>query len=169
MWDWISENWLALYGSIVGTVALFLNFSRFIHTVNKGKVKLSIDFKKHPNFENNLKELTDTSRDSFTRANMAELYVINIKNIGSISAYIEDAGIITSTGKTHHALISYDNTDNQPVVTIGKIPDVGQIKIEPKSSKKVSVYLNINEKPFIPIQAFVEDSTGKKWSTKAKK
>jgi len=25
---WISENWLALYGSVVGTIALFVNLSR---------------------------------------------------------------------------------------------------------------------------------------------
>ncbi len=45
MEDWVTQNWLALYGALVGSIALLLNFFRFRFQVGKEKVKLSVSYK----------------------------------------------------------------------------------------------------------------------------
>ena len=56
---WISENWLALYGAVIGTVALIINLSRFFHTLGKDKVKLRVTAEEHPNKSENEIELAN--------------------------------------------------------------------------------------------------------------
>lgn len=165
MQEWFTENWLALYGSIVGTVALFVNFSRFIHAIKKDKVKLSLSVAHHPEREKNMKRLisTENNEPGDDRPNLVESYQITIRNVGNVDAHIEDAGIICQDGKIRQVLIRYPGN----YCTLGHLAEVGSATISAKASKKMSVYLNRGEDAFIAKKAFVIDSTGKKWTANA--
>jgi hypothetical protein len=165
MQEWLTENWLALYGSIVGTIALFLNFSRFIHAIKKDKVKLSLSVAPHPEREKNMERLISTENNEpwDDRPNVVESYQITIRNIGNVDAHIEDAGIICQDGKIRQVLISYPGN----YCTLGHLSEVGSVTISAKASKKMCVYLNRGENEFIARKAFAMDSTGKKWTAKA--
>lgn len=165
MQEWLTENWLALYGSLVGTVALFVNFSNFIHAVKKDKVKLTLSLAPHPEREKNMERLISTEKNEpwDDRPNLVESHQITIRNIGNVDAHIEDAGIICQDGKTRKVLINYPGNS----CTLGHLTEVGSVTISAKSSKKMSVYLNRDEDAFAAKKAFVTDSTGKRWTTNA--
>ena len=164
MQEWISQNWLALYGSIVGTVALLINVSRFIYSLKKDKVKLSLEVVPHPNRDTNIQRLKDTeNKHRWEVPHLVEVYLITIRNLGTVEAYIEDASIVCEKGKNYSASISYANNSSM----LGSISQVGAIKIAPKSSEKISVYLRREDEEFIASKVEVIDSTGKKWRKSA--
>jgi hypothetical protein len=164
MEDWISKNWLALYGSIVGTIALIINLSKFIHSLKKDKVKLSLSVAPHPDREANIQRFKDTEQaQPWEQANLVEVYVITVRNKGTVVAFIEDATLICKKGSTYQALTRYSG-DN---CMLGSIPQVGTIKVEPKSSVKLSIYQKREHKDFTPKRVEVIDSTGKKWRKNA--
>ncbi|MEI7591075.1 MAG: hypothetical protein WCJ49_07185, partial [Deltaproteobacteria bacterium] len=72
-------------------------------------------------------------------------------------------GIVCEKGKIHQVLVS--TSSNHCVLS--NIPNSGLVQIQPKASKKLSVYLNRAENIFQVKKAFVVDSTGKKWTIKA--
>jgi len=167
MQEWILNNWLALYGSIVGTLALVINITRFIHTIKKDKVKLSISVSCHPDYDSNINKLKEKNYDQeWERPNLVEVYTITIRNTGAVDAYIENASIICKKNKVYNALTYYSKTSSFNGL-LGSISQVGTIKIEPKASKKLDVYLKADEDIFTAKYIEIEDSTGKKWNKSA--
>ena len=93
--QWIADNWLALYGSIVGTIALFINLSRFIHTIRKDIVKLKVSIEPYPRRHENIQALKNPeNKDGPEKIHILEVYYINVRNIGNVTAYIDDVGLI---------------------------------------------------------------------------
>lgn len=159
MIDWLLINWLAFYAAVVGTIALIVNIFRFRHVVNKERVKLSVSVHDHPDRTRNIRRLEDEkTADDWSRAHIVEAYEITMRNIGSVAAYIEDAGVICKDGKSHSALIS----EGRDTGMMSSISSVGQLKIEPKSSEKVSVYYSRDKDIFSAKKGYVVDSTGRK-------
>ncbi|WP_224960754.1 hypothetical protein [Geomonas subterranea] len=164
MQEWLTENWLALYGSIVGTIALIVNFSKFVHAIRKDKVKLKLMVAPHPERQKNLQRLKSTENNQpWDKPNLVESYQITIRNVGNVDAHIEDAGVICHDGKIHQVLISYPGNS----CTLGRLAEVGSATIPAKSSKKMNVYQKRGEGVFIANKVFVTDSTGKKWIASA--
>jgi hypothetical protein len=164
MGDWISKNWLALYGSIVGTVALIINLSKFMHSVKKDKVKLSLSVAPHPDREANIQRFKDTGKaQPCEQAKLVEVYEITIRNKGTVVAFIEDATLICKKGSAYQALTHYSG---DPCM-LGSIPQVGAIEVKPKSSVKLSIYQKREHENFTPKKVEVIDSTGKKWRKNA--
>ena len=50
---------LAIYGSVVGTVALGINLFNFLHSKQKDSVRLSIECKEDEEVDNNIQEMND--------------------------------------------------------------------------------------------------------------
>ena len=162
---WIYQNWLALYGAVVGSIALLINFSRLLYTIKKDKIKLTLSVAPHPEKEKNIERLVATEENEpwDDRPNLVEIYKLTVRNIGNVDAHLEDAGIVCEKGKIHQVLVS--TSSNHCVLS--NIPNSGLVQIQPKASKKLSVYLNRAENIFQVKKAFVVDSTGKKWTIKA--
>src|SRR5690606_32525029 len=106
MEEWISEHWLALYGAIVGTLALFLNVSRFIHAVKKDSVKLKIKVEDHPQKSENIKMITEPASDKdWEVPKIVKTHTLIVRNIGNVDAHIEDAWITCKKGDKHKVLV----------------------------------------------------------------
>ena len=162
MQEWISNNWLALYGAIVGTIALFINLFRFFHTLKKDKVKLKVSVSPHENQKQNIERIAqNVDRPAYEKTNLAEVYVIKVRNIGNVNAFVEDAKLICKAGMERKALV-HQNMGNSCI--LGKIKE---IDISPKSSVSFNIYLKDGEEPFVPSKAIVTDSTGKEWRVNA--
>ena len=164
MEEWILNNWLALYASIVGTFALFVNLTRLIHTVKKDKTNIKLSIENHPQKSKNIDTLKSTEdSEPWNRPSIVEVYSVIIRNIGNVSAYIENVGIICERGNEHTALVHSTSGGGLLV----SLPEANLEVIEPKSSRKFHIYLRRNEEEFNAQSAFAIDSTGKKWKAKA--
>jgi len=161
---WISENWLALYGAVIGTVALIINLSRFFHTLGKDKVKLRVTAEEHPNKSENEIELAnpDSKEPGGGQQPFLPVYRINVTNTGSVDAHIENAYVLTNESIEKHVLVTYPNDH----CMYGGIEQVGTIIISPKASLKLNIYLKRGEKKFTARKAQVVDGTGKIWKAK---
>ena len=165
MQEWIANNWLAFYGAVVGTLALGINFSKFIHAINKDKIKIRVSVSDHPQKLANIKLLKDgEDNEPLDRINMAEVYIVTVRNIGNVNAHIDDAGVICTHEKSHSALVSSPTGGGCILVSIS---EAKLDPIAPKSSKKFSIYLQRGQECFEARRAFVVDSTGEKWLAKA--
>lgn len=154
---WISENWLALYGSVVGTIALFVNLSRHFHQTNKDKVKLSVSFKSHPEKEQNINKLHDTEgASSWARQDIVEVIVVEIRNNGNVKAYVNSVVAVNSKGERKSALTN-KSTLLEPV------SDSNNISVEPKSKEIVYIYHSRGEELFEARYIEVTDSLGVCW------
>lgn len=101
MIQWLTENWLATYGALVGTIALTLNFTRFIHLRKRDTVQLKVSGEPHEHYEGQLHRLIEGREKAVhERPSLVEVYKVRITNKGSIPAHLEDAGVITKDGKT---------------------------------------------------------------------
>jgi hypothetical protein len=157
---WISQNWLALYGAIVGTIALIINLSKFFHALNKDKVKLRITADPHPNKLENEAELADSHAiepDGWQRQ-FLPVYRITVSNVGNVDAHIYSAFVLTGSGDQKHVLVTYPHDSCMH----GGIDQVGTVTLHPKKSVKLNVYLNRGESK----SAEVVDGTGRKWKAK---
>lgn len=162
MQEWISNNWLALYGAIVGTVALLINLLRFFHTLKKDKVKLKVSVLPHENQKQNIERIAQNAdKPIYDKTNLAEAYVIKVRNTGNVNAFIEDVNLICKAGVERKALVS-QNMSHRSILR-----DIKEVDIAPKSSLNFNIYLRDGEKLFIPSKAIVTDSTGKKWRVNA--
>jgi len=163
MQTWIAENWLALYAAIVGTIALTINFSRFIHAISKDKVKFKVVAEPHKNKTENIENLADpTVRELGGQHQMLPVYNIVVRNIGNVDGYIESAAVICNDKTKKHVSIPYSNDPCR----YGSIEQLGAVLVKPKSFIKMAVFLHRDELVFEAKKAEVIDSTGKKWKTK---
>ena len=160
-------DWLAVYGAIAGTIALLLNYKRFLYTKNRDKEKLKISIKPHPNREINLKHIYESEgQGHFDRTNMmVKVFVITVRNLKNIDTYIEEASILTKDGKKVSALVSEGGGH-----TMSKISSSyqGKKKIDANSHESFNVYHRRGDEEFHPKYVEVLDSQGKIWKEKAK-
>jgi len=165
--DWIAINWLALYGAVVGSVALIISILRYSYTVKKDKIKIKVSAITHPNKLSNIKMLEETEdNEPWDRPSSVKVYAVTVRNVGTVDAYIEDAGIICTLGEKHPALLSEFNNGGAFLreVSMGK-----DDPIAPKSSRRFDVYLKRDQELFEAKKAFATDCTGKNWQTNVAK
>lgn len=99
---WIQENLLALYGAIVGTVALFLNFGRFWIMYQKSKRKLKVVSRIDKGAQDSLDSLEEPNNGFSSRGSLCgPIYKVDVLNTSHLRMHVYDAGIIvkTSNGK----------------------------------------------------------------------
>lgn len=144
---WISQNYLALYGAVTGTIAILISFFNYRYNVNKDQIKLVISCKEHPMKTENIELLINSStNNSWDRSDVAEVYLITVRNFSNIPVPLDDVGVIDEHKNKHH---------------ISPKTDIETLK--PKSSKTFSVYLWRDEALFMAKSAYVIDQTGKEW------
>ncbi|WP_157601275.1 hypothetical protein [Psychromonas ossibalaenae] len=154
MQQWISNNWLALYGAIAGSAALIINLSR----LRRSQVKLKITIYPHENKEESIKLISQNkNKEVYERTNLAPVYTLNVCNVGRINAVIKDARLICQSGVDRKALTPKKIGDG----TI--LSEVTEINIVPRSSFSFNIYLRDGEKPFEAAKAIILDNTGKEW------
>ncbi|WP_274883012.1 hypothetical protein [Vibrio harveyi] len=158
--DFIQQNLLGLYGAIVGTIALILNFVKLRHALSGDKIKLQIGI------ENNYHEDVPPIRSS-TKSKDGDwrdvqyryAYRITIRNLGAVSAYIEDAAVVDSSGVVRKVMVRERHTPYyfEPI-ELAKV-----ISLEPKAKTSLDVF-TIDDEPMFDVKKyFVIDTTGQRW------
>jgi hypothetical protein len=162
--NWLADNWLACYGAITGTLALFISYLGHRHTVKKDTIKLSISFSAHPNQNENIANMLSTEgKEEWDRINLTEVYLVTVKNLGSVPAPLEDVGVITNNGNKKQALISSPQGNSMFLV---KISDSQLEPLIPQSAKTFKIYLERTELVFEVKKAYAIDQTGKVWCSR---
>ncbi|MGK8438372.1 hypothetical protein ACRS3X_13695 [Ectopseudomonas hydrolytica] len=162
--NWLTDNWLACYGAITGTLALFISYLGHRHAVNKDTIKLSVSFSAHPNQEENIKNMLSTEgKEPWEQTNFTEVYLVTVKNLGSIPAPLEDVGVITSSGDKKQALTSSLHSHGN---ILSKISDSKLEPLIPQSAKTFKIYLERAEPVFKAKKAYAVDQTGKLWCSR---
>ena len=96
--------------------------------------------------------------------NMTEVFLVTVRNLGSVPAPLEDVGVITEKGAKEHALISKHHSSGSLLYKVG---ESGIEALEPKGSRTFSVYLRREHPMFSAVSAYVVDGTGKTWYSRA--
>ncbi|TDY03004.1 hypothetical protein [Thiohalophilus thiocyanatoxydans] len=161
--SWLSENGLALYGSVTGTAALLITFFSHRHNVKKDQIKLSVSYAGHQNKSKNIELLnTDNSENTWDKPNLVEVYTVTVRNLGSISAPLHDVGVMDKDGKKHQALVNHQMSH-----FLQSLSESHSETLEPRAAKTFSVYLRRGESVFLPVLAYAIDQTGKEWKCRA--
>lgn len=166
MLDWITENSLALYGAVVGTVALLINFVRLRHQQQSNQTRLSVSVERSKGYDENIKRLQEPLEDDVYNdgPHLLSVYIVTIRNLGNVEAHIESCGIVTSADERKEALIPYGGGEMSNLLR--KVSEAQNVSIPAKSAQRFKVYLRRNEDPFEVRRAFAVEKTGRAWKSK---
>jgi len=162
---WLDQNALALYGAITGTVALFISFFSHRHNVKKDRIRLVVSFAPHPKADENIMRMNTADPNSlWARPQLAEIYSVTVRNMGGVSAPLDDVGLTDEVGKDHQALVHSRSGQMNFLVPLSKS---NAEALEPRAAKTFSVYLNSDAPMFKVASAYAVDQTGKVWRARA--
>ena len=157
-------NWVAIYAAIVSTLALLNSVYRVYYISGTNKVKLNIDYEKHPDYKKHFAETIQEYDPQTGRGGSPTVaYVVTVRNIGNIEAFIENVYGVSSDNKKHEASV------NMPPPRSGVLHRVSGSEIEgisAKSSKKFYIYFSKSKQPLELNACYVVDKTGKRWKAK---
>jgi len=161
---WIQENILALYGAIVGTVALFLNFGRFWFMYQKNKRKLKVVSRIDKGAQDRLASLEKPDGGLSSRGALCgPIYKVDVINTSHLQMHIHDAGIIfeTSSGKEKIKVLVRGER------FLNDLDESGGKNIPAGSRESFSVWLK-SDGITIPkvVGCYVEDQLGKEYKGK---
>jgi hypothetical protein len=161
---WDLSSGLALYGAITGTLALAVTYFSHRHSLAKDKIKISVSWKPHPNQQHNIEAMLNTAeKEPWKQINLAEVFEVTVRNIGSITAPIEDVGVVTPRGRKS-ALVSASSGERSILMAAAQAPISD---LEPKTSRTFSIYLGREEEIFTVRSAYAIDQLGKTWHSRA--
>ncbi len=100
--EWIQQNAIAIYGAIVGTIALFLNLGRFLlmyqKSIRKLKVESTIDSRAQEliNDAINPRSIfgTGSERERDPNSLIGPIYTVTVRNVSHVDMHIHDVGLI---------------------------------------------------------------------------
>lgn len=168
------ENYLAIYGAIVGTVALALNFVRYFSVIRSERVKLRLRLRRLKSWAEIVEWEQSISANRAGKFYPLPIYALEVANVGKVRAYIKSVSFKGTDGvqyfsKSHPA---HDYTQ----ITIGMMNEDGKIidpgantLIEPKSfavflfDVGMTRMLNEHVSNIWLRRAFVEDGSGRSW------
>lgn len=160
--DFISQNLLASYGAVVGTVALILNFMRYRHAVSSSKTRLKLEVivdKLESDFEATMNPPKKKEPWEGGGRNSLVTHKVKVRNIGGVTAHIQDIWVETQNGKSS-ATMPYGGS-NQNIY--GAVSERGNVEIAPRSSHSFSVFSD-REGGYLKIKrAYAIDETGRQW------
>lgn len=162
---WLNQNALALYGAITGTVALLVSFFSHRYNVKKDQIKLDVSYAPHPDQAKNIERLnTEDSESPWDRPNVVEVYLVTVRNLGSIPAPLGDVGVSDKAGKKYQALVSRRFSQ---MSLLQPLSESNVESLEPRAARTFSVYLRRDEPMFTAVSAYAIDQTGKAWQVRA--
>jgi hypothetical protein len=162
--EWLRQNLLAVYAAVVGTLALVLNLSGFLHDVRKSAVRLRVLCRPHSDLQNSLSARAAAANSTNTdRRTLFEAYRVTVFNDGSVPAHIQEVGVTCTNRCVETALVSQPGGNRLLLLPVA---DSDLEAIPPKSSQDFTIYFRVDRDVFTPKKAFAVDKTGKKWQGK---
>lgn len=163
--SWLIENGLALYGAVTGTAALGISYLGYRHNKKRDAIKLAVSLLPHPNQRQNIADMQSTGdKEPWSRMNLTEVFLVTVRNLGSVPAPLEDVGVITDKGEKVHALVHKNLGGGSFLCEVGESCIEA---LEPKDSRTFSVYLKTEQPLFSVMSVYAKDRTGKTWSSRA--
>lgn len=160
--DFISQNLLASYGAAVGTLALALNFMRYRHAISNSKTRLKIEVlvdMSEGYFEAAMNPPEDTKPWKGDRPNSLITHKIKIRNVGGVTAHIQDVWVQAQNGKKNATVPS----NQQGICIYRAVSERGNVEIAPRSSQPFFVFSD-KEGGYLKIKrAYAIDETGRQW------
>lgn len=143
---------VAILTASVAILGLLVAYARHQDTTDAQKVNLNIQCRKHRRYEANIEELSKVYKNDIYNEHSDPLpvYEVVVKNMGNVTAYIEEVYIMTSEKEKRTAAKARDNNN---------------MKINPKASETFVFKMDRGPVLFEAKTAYVVDQTGKKWST----
>lgn len=161
---WISDQALAIYGSVVGTMALGINLFTYIHAKQKDRVRLLIECHEDEDAAKSVQYFGNcNNKPGLDAPNLLPIYVITIRNIGNIEAHLQEVGVTEVHGAEHCVLVSSSSH-----YFLTSIASADPISIQPKAMLKFKIYLKRGEPIYTPVNCFVIDQQHKKWKRRVK-
>ncbi|MGZ3218569.1 hypothetical protein [Paracoccus sp. T5] len=162
--SFVQNNLLAAYGAAVGTVALILNFMRYKHTLSNSKINLRLEIIEKMTEDDFIKFLDDNKDNGYSSAvTWAITHTLKIRNIGNVTAHIENAWFATDKQPEIKA-VKRSNTRDLIYVPISDLG--GNLEVKPRSSVSLSIFSHEADGFIKPKAAYATDETGKKWKVK---
>lgn len=170
-YQWLETNAIAIYGAVVGTIALFLNVGRFWimyqKTVRKLKVESTHSSSAQHQINASIESPFDVSGNKSKgkpdpKTLIGPLYKITVRNVSHNSMHIHDVGLLikTENGKgKHNALVrgrSY----------LQKLEDTGGDDLPAGSNKTYDVWISGDLKLPDILGCYVVDQLNKKYQGK---
>lgn len=159
--SWLHDNALAAYGALVGTVALLLNVARYVYDRRKDAIRLSVTCKPDPKLDENVRQVNSERQHSWDGPDLMPGFQIKVTNRGAMLAHVVAVGVVYGDGLVESALVGASGSPNI-------LQSVSEGALEPlpaKASRTFTVYVR-RGKELVPKSAYVEDGTGRRWTTK---
>lgn len=96
---WLQENLLSLYGAVIGTLALFLNFGRLFLTYQKSSRKLKVSSSIAKEAQKKIDEFSKARENNDGNILCGPIYVVNVLNKSHFSIHICDVGLEVKTSR----------------------------------------------------------------------
>ncbi|MDS1864353.1 hypothetical protein QX220_22330 [Vibrio vulnificus] len=98
--QWLQDNAIAIYGAVVGTIALFLNLGRFWIMYQKSVRKLKVEYSISGSAQHQIDQAANPSdifgerghRDSDSL--VGPIYKVTVRNVSHVSMHVHDVGLI---------------------------------------------------------------------------
>ncbi|WP_040307479.1 hypothetical protein [Agarivorans albus] len=141
--QWLQANSIAVYGAVVGTIALFLNLGRFWIMYQKSARKLKVDYSvcesaQHQiNVSVNPSDIFGARRERDENSLVGPVYKVTVRNISHVSMHIHDVGLLikTSNGIQNYQALVRGHSFLQ------RLDEIGGDDIPAGSSKSYNVWL----------------------------
>jgi hypothetical protein len=164
--SWLSQNWLAFYGAITGSIALVISYFTYRHNVVRDRIRLEVSVRNHPYQAKNVERLNapEDSKEPWNRPSIVEVYEVVVRNLGSVPAPLDSVGVVDPQGSKHEALVPRHVSRMNLLEPVAKSDSC---VLAPRAAGMFSVYLKRDEPFFHAEAAYAIDQTGKEWCRRA--
>ena len=163
--NWIRDNLLSLYGAIVGTIALFLNFGGFWIAYKKSLRKLTVESSIDEYAQGKLDELAKP-KDAYGCGSTlcGPIYKITVINACHVQMHVFDVGVTAKSAQGEQKLQALVRSGSNGFLS--RLNDIGGEDIPAGARKTFDVWLS--SKPEIPhvVGCYVVDQMGKEYKGK---
>lgn len=154
MHNLLTTDNIAVYGAVVATFAFIITVFQYWASIKEKQIQLKISYRKHPHYEDNIIQLKQDAQP-WEKSSITPLYIVTIRNIGNVSAFINEIFGISSDKVQYHAL-THKNSSSI-------MSKINNSEIFPKSSQDFEIFFKEESTVFDLEKCIIVDGTGKQW------
>ncbi|WP_280566863.1 hypothetical protein [Chromohalobacter sp. 296-RDG] len=164
--EWVQENWLAIYGAIVGTIALALNFGRFWLMLQRGRRTLKVESTVSEQAQRHLDQLAKPE-DPFARGSLlGPIFDVTVINCSHVSMHIHDVGVEVDEAEGKRAVQALVRSGSHGFLS--PLAKSGGDDLPAGSRRSYPIWLKRSYTLPKVIGCYVIDQTGKRYKGKFK-
>lgn len=163
---WLQDNLLALYGALVGTIALLLNFGRYWILYKKSSRKLKVSSAIDSRAQIALNSLAKPSSGFTGRREplCGPIYTIDVINVSHVQMHIQDVGLVVKSNDGRRKLKAVASAGRGS--SFSSVDEIGGDNIPAGAMKSYSIWLSSEPEIPIVLGCYVIDQLGKEYRGK---